>query len=162
MTKSNRELVQEYLDAAWNQRDWSAAEKYVHPDVVFHDQVREGDLPPGREGLREVMKRLQVAFPDYEMNVQRMIAEDDYVTIIFTASGTQDGEFNGYPATGCAATMHAIAVVRLEDGQIVEGWQETDQLGVARQIGMIPKGQMPKLMARLMAARARRSARTRS
>lgn len=156
--QTNKDIVLDYLERAWGQGDWRVAEQVVAEDVVFHDQVREGGLPPGREGLRLVMERIRTGIPDFAMNVQTMIAEDDYVVILWSATGTQAGEFNGFPPTGRTATLHAISIVRLQDGKIVEGWQEADQLGMAQQIGMVPSGGLPPLFAKLMAFRARRTA----
>jgi hypothetical protein len=42
----NKAIVERYLQRAWNERDWSAAEETVDENVIFHDQVREGDPPP--------------------------------------------------------------------------------------------------------------------
>lgn len=155
----NKDIVLDYLDRAWGHGDWSVAEQAVDPDVVFHDQVRDGDLPPGREGLRVVMDRIRTGIPDFVMHIEHVIAEDDFVVVLWHATGTHAGEFNGFPPTGLTATLHAISIVRLQDGRIVEGWQEADQLGMAQQIGMIPQGGMPAPMARAMAFRARRAGR---
>ena len=45
----------------------------------------------------------------------------------------------------------SISIVRWSDeGQIIEGWQEADQMGMAQSIGMMPSGSMPKPMAYAM------------
>lgn len=153
--QDNKAIVLDYLERAWGQGDWSVAEAIVDENVIFHDQVREGDLPPGREGLRVAMERIRTGIPDFTMDIERIIAEDDVVVILWSATGTHAGTFNGYPATGRTATLHAISIVRMEHGRIVEGWQEADQLGMGQQIGMVPSGGIPAPMARVMSLRAR-------
>jgi steroid delta-isomerase-like uncharacterized protein len=153
--KQNKEVIEQYLKRAWGDGDWAFAEGIVNEDAVFHDQVREGDLPPGREGVRVAMERISEGMPDFVMEVHDMVAEDDIVVIRWSATGTHAGDFNGFPATGRVATLWAISIVRMKDGHIVEGWQETDRLGMGQQLGMVPKSAMPRPVAQLVAASIR-------
>jgi predicted ester cyclase len=41
----------------------------------------------------------------------------------------------GMPATGKLVRLTGITVVRIRDQQIVEGWDNWDQLGMLKQIG---------------------------
>ena len=148
--EQNKAIVANYLEQAWGKGDWAVAEEVVADDVVFHDQIREGDLPAGREGMREAMRRISTGLPDFTMDVHELIAEGDFVVIRWSSTGTHNGFFNGFPATGRSVTLESISIVRLKDGRIVEGWQEADQFGAARQLGMLPKGNMPKPMAWLV------------
>jgi steroid delta-isomerase-like uncharacterized protein len=152
MTASEtKRIVERYLQRAWNERDWSAAEETVDENVIFHDQVREGDLPPGREGLRVAMERITTGIPDFVMDVHEIVAEGDTVVIRWSSTGTHAGNFNGLPPMGRVVTLYAISMVRLKDGRIVEGWQETGRLGMAQQLGMMPRSGMPRPVAKAMA-----------
>jgi steroid delta-isomerase-like uncharacterized protein len=151
IASKNKEIVEQYLRKAWMEGDWGAAEEVVDPDVVFHDQVREGTLPPGRDGLRAAMDMIRTGIPDFVMDIHDMIAEGDLVVIRWSATGTHAGPFNGLPATYRVVTLDAISIVRMCDGRIVEGWQEADQLGLGRQLGMVPKGELPGPVAGLLA-----------
>lgn len=148
--EENKAIVARYLEQAWGKGNWDVAEEVVADDVVFHDQVREGGLPPGREGMREAMRRTSTGLPDFSMDVHDMIAEDDKVVIRWSSTGTHAGDFNGFPGTGRSVTLNSISIVRMEDGRIVEGWQESDQIGAARQLGMLPSGTMPRPLASLI------------
>jgi steroid delta-isomerase-like uncharacterized protein len=148
----NKQIVGRYLQRAWGDGHWATAEEIVDENAVFHDQVREGDLPPGREGVRVAMERIATGMPDFVMEVHDLVAEGDIVVIRWSATGTHAGDFNGFPATGRVATLYAISIVRMKDGHIVEGWQETDRLGMAQELGMVPKSAMPRPVARLMSA----------
>jgi steroid delta-isomerase-like uncharacterized protein len=151
----NKTIIEHYVQKAWGERDWSAAEATVDENVVFHDQVREGDLPPGREGLRVAMQRIITGIPDFVMDVHEIIAEGDMVVIRWSSTGTHAGDFNGFPATGRMVTLYAISIVRLKDGRIVEGWQETDRLGMAQQLGIMPKSAMPRPVAKAIVSMIR-------
>ena len=151
----NKQIVERYLQRAWGDGDWATAEEIVEENAVFHDQAREGDLPPGREGVRVAMERIATGMPDFVMEVHELVAEGDIVVIRWSATGTHAGDFNGFPATGRVATLYAISIVRMKDGHIVEGWQETDRLGMAQELGMVPKSAMPRPVAALMASSIR-------
>ena len=51
---------------------------------------------------------------------------------------THQGTFLGFAATGRSATITGISFQRMEDGKIVEGWDNWDQLGLLVQIGAVP------------------------
>jgi steroid delta-isomerase-like uncharacterized protein len=151
----NKAIIERYVQKAWGEGDWGAAEEIVDENVVFHDQVREGDLPAGREGLRVAMERITTGMPDFVMDVHEIVAEGDIVVIRWSSTGTHAGDFNGFPATGRVATLYAISMVRLKDGRIVEGWQETDRLGMAQQLGMMPRSAMPRPVAKAIVSMIR-------
>jgi len=58
------------------------------------------------------------------------------VIIRFTARGTHQGDLEGIPATGNEMELSSITILRFENGKVVEGWQETDTLGMMMQLGM--------------------------
>ncbi|MFE3059458.1 ester cyclase [Nocardia sp. NPDC059239] len=149
-TEQNRALMERYIQQAWNEGDWSVAEELIDENAVFHDQVREGKLPPGRAGVRAAMEIIRVGMPDFVMDLQEIIADRDLVVIRWSATGTHAGVFNGLPATNRVVTLHAMSIVRFRDGKIVEGWQEADQLGMGRELGMVPKSDMPRPIASLL------------
>jgi steroid delta-isomerase-like uncharacterized protein len=150
-TERNKAIIARYIQKAWTEGDWSVAEEIVDENAVFHDQVREGKLPPGREGVRVAMDMIRTGMPDFVMHLQDVIAERDLVVIRWHATGTHAGIFNGLPATNRVVTLYAISIVRMRDGKIVEGWQEADQLGMGRELGMVPKSEMPRPLASLLA-----------
>ena len=57
----------------------------------------------------------------------------------FTASGTQQGEIFGVAASGRTVSLHGINIWRVRDGRIVERWGRLDELGLMRQLGLVPQ-----------------------
>ncbi len=51
---------------------------------------------------------------------------------------TSRGAFFGVPANGERLEWTEIHFLRIEHGQIVEHWTNFDQLGIFRQLGVIP------------------------
>jgi predicted ester cyclase len=78
------------------------------------------------------------AFPDWRSDLHALYVDDDIVTERFTASGTHKGEIFGAPPTDTVCTMPGINVFRVRDGRIVERWGRLDELGLLRQLGVVP------------------------
>ena len=66
------------------------------------------------------------------------LAEGDRVAWRFTVRGTHQGPFRGIAPTGRSIVLTGTALTRMRDGQMVENWNETDDLGLLQQLGVIP------------------------
>jgi predicted ester cyclase len=81
----------------------------------------------------------RAALPDWHSDLDQLVQEDDIVVERFTASGTHTGaELMGVPATGRTIVLAGINVFRIADGRIVERWGRLDELGLLRQLGLVP------------------------
>ncbi len=103
----------------------------------FVDHDPAPDQGPGIEGLKGFFRSFRNAFPDLELEVEEMVATDEYVTIRYNASGTHRGDFMGFSPSGRRFTAPAMQLGRWENGRCVERWGVTDQLEILRQLGLI-------------------------
>ena len=78
---------------------------------------------------------LRAAFPDRVDVIEKVIAEGDRVGLLFRVTGTHTGEFFGIPATGRKVDVYEIAMLRIADGQMVEGWFMMDETALLKQLG---------------------------
>jgi steroid delta-isomerase-like uncharacterized protein len=78
------------------------------------------------------------AFPDLNMTVDKLLAEQDLVAVRWTARGTNSGSGNGIPATGRSVQINGTTLFRMADGRIAEEWTCANSLGLMRQLGMLP------------------------
>jgi predicted ester cyclase len=82
-----------------------------------------------------------------------VVADEDYVCLAYTLSGTHQGDFQGVAPTGKRITVRGMQIGRFEGGQIVERWGSTDELGIMQQLGAVPStGGQPSLTDKLKAA----------
>jgi predicted ester cyclase len=70
--------------------------------------------PPTREGTLDFFRDLLVAFPDWHMAVQDLIAGGDKTVARVRVSGTHSGEFIGIPPTGMPAEVELIDIMRFD------------------------------------------------
>jgi steroid delta-isomerase-like uncharacterized protein len=96
-------------------------------------------LPPTKAGTLDFFRMLLTAFPDMNMVVNDLIASDDKTVARVTARATHKGEFMGIPATGNAAEMQLIDIMRFDRaGLVCEHWGIADLLGLMQQLGAAP------------------------
>jgi steroid delta-isomerase-like uncharacterized protein len=124
------------LMAALNAGDLATLDELVAPGFV--DRMPLPGVPPGRDGLKQVIAQFRAAFPDAHWTVEDLIAEGDKVAVRVTFRGTHRGELFGVPPTGRQVTVPGIGIYRVVDGQIAEEWVVRDLLGLLQQLGALP------------------------
>ncbi len=137
MSEQNRKLVRQLNEELHNGgRIQEVIEQHFAPEFVNHSAPP--GLPPTREGNAAFSMAFREAFPDYQVTIHDIIAEDDKVVTRKTFTGTHQGQFMGIPASGRKITFGAIDIVRIADGKVVEHWGEFDMLTLLQQIGAMP------------------------
>ena len=135
---TNKALVRRWFDEVWNKRQEGTVEKLMAANAVAHG-LGEGDVDVrGPAQFKIFLRNMLGSFPDLHISVEDIVAEADKVMVRVLLEGTHQGGGLGIPATGRRIRVAGIVVVRITDGQIAEGWNSWDQLGLLRQIGAIP------------------------
>ncbi|MFD7908562.1 ester cyclase [Kitasatospora sp. NPDC059722] len=132
----NKQTVIAFIDALFTRGDLAAVDGYLAEDYLDHDPPLGGDA--GREGMRAAGALFRGAFPDWHSDLGLLVGEGDLVVEQFTASGTQRGEVMGVAGDGRTVVLKGINIFRLRDGLIVERWGRLDDLGLLRQLGLVP------------------------
>jgi steroid delta-isomerase-like uncharacterized protein len=91
----------------------------------------------GPEPFIEALQRLHEAFPDSEVHVGEIIAEDDLVAFEGTMTGTHEGVFRGIDPTDETIEIPGNAMHRIRDGRIAETWATWNFLLGLRQLGAV-------------------------
>jgi predicted ester cyclase len=108
-------------------------------DFVEHDDVT--GLPPTKEGTLEFFRSLLVSFPDFQMDVEDLIASEDKTVARVKATATHQGEFMGVAPTGTRVEMQLIDIMRFDAaGLVCEHWGVADMLSLMQQLGAVPTG----------------------
>jgi steroid delta-isomerase-like uncharacterized protein len=88
--------------------------------------------------MRAGFRAYRQAFPDVAATLHELVAQGDQVAVRYTLEGTHQGPFAGVPGTGKRVTLSGIAIFRLAEGRITEGWGCADFLGFFQQLGVLP------------------------
>jgi predicted ester cyclase len=130
--EENKVLVRRLLQRV---RDgWSSAviEEFFAPSYRRHLNPTTAPLTP--EGQRTRANRLRAAFPDATATLEDILAEGDRVAYRLTIRGTHQAAFQGIPPTGKHVTVSFTAIVRIEDGKLVEEWGGLDLFDLRQQL----------------------------
>ena len=75
----------------------------------------------------------RIKFLTYEL-----VVDEDNVSFAYTITGTQDGPFNGIPATGKKIKVRGMQISKFNsDAKIIERWGASHEVGILQQIGAL-------------------------
>jgi steroid delta-isomerase-like uncharacterized protein len=132
----NKALIQRFVEEAFNEGNLDVADEVYAPDFVSHESA--GPVGRDPEYVKQFVGTYRGAFPNGRTTVEDVIAEGDRVAYRWSFRGTHQGELMGIPPTGKEATITGITIDRISGGKIEEEWNNVDQLGVLRQLGVVP------------------------
>jgi steroid delta-isomerase-like uncharacterized protein len=132
--EENKNIVRRYKDA-YNDNDLDALDEVLAVDVIT-PKIMPG-VPAGLEGAKAVHRTSLIGMPDFQTEIDDLIAEGDKVVARVTMTGTHTGDFWGIPATGKSVNFTGIYIARIKDGKIVEHWGEEDGIGLMQQLGIM-------------------------
>jgi steroid delta-isomerase-like uncharacterized protein len=137
MSEQNKMLIRRAIEEVWNQGNFAVVDELVADDYLGHSSI-PAEETHGREGYKQFYTALRQAFPDLWFTIEDQISEGDRVVSRWTAHGTHKGELQGLPPTGKQAAITGITIERVANGKVVECWTNADDLGLMRQLGVIP------------------------
>src|SRR6266511_136575 len=95
--RRNKDIIHRYFEEWGNHGDTNAADELIASDVTLRS-------PPAvlhsLEEYKNGMAAFHTAFPDLHFTVEDMVAEGDKVVVRWSLRGTQQGDYQGRPATG--------------------------------------------------------------
>jgi steroid delta-isomerase-like uncharacterized protein len=134
LEEQNKELIRNFLKEMDNGNHDFVMNSLASDVEMFFPSG--SPTPALKEDVFQVLKSWTETFPDWIHGIKEMIAKGDFVLVRVIDTATHEGEFQGIPATGNKIEVGAIIIYRIEDGKIVEVWEEMDMLGMMQQLGM--------------------------
>lgn len=109
-------------------------DEVIHPDYRY---TGPGGLSAhGPAGYRGLVDLFTSACSDLRSDVETVVAEGDWVSMIFRVTGANDGVFLGKSPTGRALNMRGIINCRIADGKVIEQVEMFDVVAMMRQLGL--------------------------
>jgi steroid delta-isomerase-like uncharacterized protein len=131
---SNKAIVTRHF-AVLNGGDPAEWDEIMAEGFVVHHPLASG---AGRDRYRNAAAAYPAVFGEFTTDVERLVAEDDFVVAYFTTRGRHTGDFQGFPATGREFAFSGMAMYRIADGRMTEAWYAEDTLGWFQQLGLLP------------------------
>ena len=134
-TPNQRKAVaRRVFEEIFNQGKFDVADQIYAKDFVNHGVTRDIGLKEDQAAARG----WRSAFPDLRTQVDKVLVDGEFVTVLWSGEGTNTGEGNGLPATGKKLKGRGITIWRISGGKIHEEWSEFDQLRILQQLGLMP------------------------
>ena len=118
----------------------------------FSENMKNFNVAMGREGIRRGVEDILRTFPDWHMEIEELMTRGDSVVVRLTVSGTHrgigqlpmnGGMLAGVPATNKHFSVEHIHWYRLHDGKIIEHTATRNDIGMMRQLGLLPPSGLP-------------------
>ena len=130
-----KDLVRRYVESVWNRGDLQALDALTTEDFSYHIGMQPSR---NRAAMTEFIETTRSAFPDWHVKIAQIIAEGDSVAVRWEGTATHKGSFHRIPPTGKSVRVAGINTYRIASGRIAEEWEQTDSLGLLRQLGVLP------------------------
>jgi steroid delta-isomerase-like uncharacterized protein len=140
MSEHNREVIERWVEA-FNRGDLEAVV------ALFAEDGKNFGRAVGKDGVRAVLLDIYTRFPDVKLDVHEWLAEGERVGFRATYSGTHrgvgrlpvdGGMLIGVPPTNRSFAVLHLHLFRVENGLITEHWGGRDDIGMMRQLGLLP------------------------
>ena len=133
--EQNIELMQRWFREVWNEGRTQTVYDLLSVKAIGTGQTGPQGEIHGPAEFVPFVERIRAAFPDINVAIEDAFGAQDKVVVRWSAAMTHSGNGLGVPATGKPVRLTGITIARILDGQIVEGWDNWDQLGMLQQIG---------------------------
>jgi len=120
----NTRVATRVFEEIFNQGRFKVADEIYAPQFRNHGRLRDITL----EEDQEAVHREKEAFPDLQMAINLLVAQGDFVSVVWTFSGTHTGAGVGLPPTGARVTFRGITIWRIVNGKITEEWTSYNEL----------------------------------
>ena len=114
--KSPKAVLAAYIEA-WNQHDYAAFDTLLAPDGV-HEDIAEGFHGQGAEQVKNFMRDVLKAEPDYVWKTTSVIESGNTVVAEWTWTATYTGDSPIGQLTGKHITGRGACVAVIKDGRI--------------------------------------------
>lgn len=136
----NAAVVERMTDEFLNDASLDVLDEIYAADAIHHSPV--GDL--NVEARKMTRAALGMAIPDFHVELVSLTANDEWVAVLYTFTGTFTGELptpdgTTVPGNDAEIQLSIGSFFRFnEDGLIAESWETYDNLSLLTQMGVLP------------------------
>lgn len=131
--EANKKVVRRYFEEVVNQRKIELL-KDIYAENYLFTNLLDGGTNQGIKQLYEFLPYMFKAVPDVRFKVDILVAENDQVVAVCTATGTHKGEFFGFPASGNTLEVKEIFIYTLKEGKIISNNGMLNLMGMQEQL----------------------------
>jgi steroid delta-isomerase-like uncharacterized protein len=134
---TNSELIRHWFEEVWNQGSEATIDELCANHCVGHGQTADGTPIQGPEHFKQFWHDFRDAFSAIHVEIHQTIEQGEMVIARWTLTASHTGPFMGMNPSGKRISTTGMSMQRVVDGQIVEAWDNWDQLGAFTQLGVV-------------------------
>lgn len=134
---NNADLIRRWFEEVWNQGREATIDELCSKQAIGHGQTHDGTDIVGPEHFKEFWRGFRAGFSTIHVEIHQTIEQGDTVMARWTLTAKHTGPFMGVQPSGKLLTTTGMSVQRFVGGQIVEAWDNWDQLGAFAQLGAV-------------------------
>jgi len=120
----NKAIATRVFEEIFNQGRFEVADEIYAPQFRNHGRLRDIMLEEDQAAVHGEKQ----AFPDLKMTINLLVAQGEFVSVVWTFNGTHTGPGVGLPPTGARVVFRGITIWRIVDGTILEEWTSYNEL----------------------------------
>jgi len=134
--RTAEETVRSYFDAVIACDPEAMAEHWAEDGI---EEILPVGIFRGPEEVKAWFTELFTAVPDFDMTLDRVLAQDDDVLVQWRMNGTfSGGPLMGVEPTGRQIEMRGLDWLEVKDEKVVRNTAFSDGMALARGMGLIP------------------------
>jgi steroid delta-isomerase-like uncharacterized protein len=131
-------LVREWFERVWNAGDESAIDRLLADDAMIYDLPSHGQVMRGKAAFIPFYRGFRAALSEIHIEIDQLVASGEFAVAHCRVTGRHTGDGLGVPPSGRRVEFCGMAMGRIRDGKLVEGWNCFDFLAFYQQLGMLP------------------------
>ncbi len=129
----NKALLLRYIKEVWDNNNPEAIDEFLAEEYKRHRSPTVPSLNRGEQ--KQLLQRFRMAFPDIQLTVEEVIAEDNRIAFRSTIRASHQGELLGIVPTGKNIAVGLVDIIHIKDGKFIEQWGGPDMLDLVQQLG---------------------------
>lgn len=128
----HKQIARHVIEDVWNAGKLDLLDDLMAGEIVAHLPILSTPVH-GIEAYKTAVKQYRTVFPDFQIDIDDIIAVDDKVVQRCTLRATHTGTFMGLESTGTEIEVMWNVIVRFEENKYAEEWTTGDILGTLYQ-----------------------------
>jgi steroid delta-isomerase-like uncharacterized protein len=138
MSEENKALVRRWFEEVWNNGRADAIDEMLDQNGIAHGLSDDPANPiKGPGEFRPFHSLFRDAFPNMTIVIEDLVAEGDKVAARCSVRAKHEGDFMGRAATQAPVEFTGMTIVRIDNGKIVEAWNNFDFTTLHKQVGLL-------------------------
>ena len=129
------DFMHRWFEEVWNNQNEAAIEEMFAANGVGHGLGPEPIVGP--ENFKTFHRAFVSAYPDLKVHVEDTVVEGDKIATRCRVTGSHQGNGIGVAPTNTPVEFTGMVIVRVQDGKIVEAWNEFNFMEMYKQVGAL-------------------------